>query len=251
MRREILDVCTLIGDAVQAVRPVIDAHGHELHLDVAAGPLYVEGDASRLLQVLENLLNNAAKYTRPRGKIWLTVKREDDEVVLRVRDSRRGIPKEMLDAIFELFVQAENTLDRSAGSMGVGLTLVRTLVRLHGGKVTARSNGVDQGSVFVVRLPLSAKPPEALHEPSPERSSVGDTRIVIVEDNVDSRRMLEALLRLDGYGVLRCGRRGAAGVGADSAPRRTSRWWILDSRVSTGIRWPVVFAKSSKEPTCG
>ena len=201
MRFEILDVCTLIGDAVQAVRPVIDAHGHELVLNVATSPLYVEGDASRLLQVLENLLNNAAKYTRPRGKIWLTVKREDDEVLLRVRDSGQGIPKEMLDAIFELFVQAENTLDRSAGGMGVGLTLVRTLVHLHGGRVTAHSDGVDQGSEFVVRLPLSTKAPPASDAPSPGRSNSGDTRIVIVEDNADSRGMLEALLRLDGYQV--------------------------------------------------
>ena len=191
----------MIGDAVQAVRPVIDAHGHELVLNVATSPLYVEGDASRLLQVLENLLNNAAKYTRPRGKIWLTVKREDDEVLLRVRDSGQGIPKEMLDAIFELFVQAENTLDRSAGGMGVGLTLVRTLVHLHGGRVTAHSDGVDQGSEFVVRLPLSTKAPPASDAPSPGRSNSGDTRIVIVEDNADSRGMLEALLRLDGYQV--------------------------------------------------
>ncbi len=201
MRREILDVCTLIGDAVQAVRPVIDSHGHELILDVAPGPLCVEGDASRLLQVLENLLNNAAKYTHPGGKIWLTVRQEDDEVVLRVRDSGQGIPQEMLDAIFELFVQAENTLDRSAGGMGVGLTLVRTLVHLHGGQVTAHSDGVNQGSEFVVRLPLSQKALESREAVPRGPQRVGDTRIVIVEDNADSRRMLEALLRLDGYQV--------------------------------------------------
>lgn len=201
MRKEILDACTLISDAVQAVRPVIDSHGHELILDVAAGPLCVEGDASRLLQVLENLLNNAAKYTQPRGKIWLTLKKEDDEIVLRVRDSGQGIPQDMLDAIFELFVQAENTLDRSAGGMGVGLTLVRTLVHLHGGKVTAHSEGINQGSEFIVRLPLSARAPEPRDPPPPGPWRAADTRIVIVEDNFDSRTMLEALLRLDGYQV--------------------------------------------------
>ncbi len=201
MRREVLDICTLVSDAVQAVRPIIDAHGHQLTIEVAHGPLCVEGDASRLLQVLENLLNNAAKYTHTGGKIWLSLKKEDGEVVLRVRDSGQGIEKKMLDSIFELFVQAENTLDRASGGMGVGLTLVRTLVHLHGGHVTAYSAGLNQGSEFVVRLPLSTKLPEPRDPPPPGPLRAADTRIVIVEDNVDSRTMLEAILRLDGYQV--------------------------------------------------
>ena len=201
MRREVLDICTLVGDAVQAVRPVIDAHGHHLEVNVTPDPLLVEGDASRLLQVLENLLNNAAKYTPPNGHLWLTLRKEDDEAVVRVRDSGQGIPSEMLESIFELFVQAENTLDRSSGGMGVGLTLVRTLVQLHGGRVTAHSAGLNKGSEFIVRLPLTAKPPEPREAPAPGPLRAVDTRIVIVEDNADSRAMLEALLRLDGYQV--------------------------------------------------
>lgn len=201
MRREVLDVCTLVGDAVQAVRPVIDAHGHHLEVNVSPDPLYVEGDPSRLLQVLENLLNNSAKYTPAGGHLWLTLSQEADEAVIRVRDSGQGIPRDMLDAIFELFVQAENTLDRAAGGMGVGLTLVRTLVNLHGGRVSAQSAGLNKGSEFTVRLPLTVKRPEPREPSAPGPLRAIDTRIVIVEDNVDSRTMLEALLRLDGYQV--------------------------------------------------
>lgn len=201
MRRETLDLCTLVNDATQAVRPMIDALGHQLVVDIAEGPLCVEGDAARLLQIQENLLSNAAKYTQPGGKIVFSIRKEDNEAILRVQDSGIGIRTDMLEAIFDLFVQSEDTLDRSTGGMGVGLTLVRTLVELHGGKITAHSQGAGQGSEFIVRLPLTSKPLAASDECANGNERTGSAHILIVEDNDDSRKMLECYLRLDGYDV--------------------------------------------------
>jgi len=213
IRKEVVDLGTLVEDAVQAVQPLIESRGHALSLMIEQGPLYVEGDASRLQQIQQNLLTNAAKYTPPGGKILLSVRREESEAVLRVRDSGKGIPHDMLETIFELFVQSEATLDRSDGGMGVGLTLVRTLVELHGGTVTAHSGGLNRGSEFVVRLPLSMRQPtlEEKKSKGPSKSNSTDTRIVIVEDNADSRKMLEAFLRLDGYKV-RAAKDGCEGL---------------------------------------
>lgn len=202
MRREVLDLRSLVSDAVHAVQPLINARGHQLTVDVPDEPILVEGDPSRLLQIQINLLNNAARYTHTEGKISLSLRKTDDEAQLRVRDSGKGIAPDMLETIFELFVQGDDTLDRTSGGMGVGLTLVRTLVELHGGRVTASSDGPDRGSEFVVRLPLTTKP-SAQHDgqSSPANSNVADTHILVVEDNADSRSMLEASLRLDGYQV--------------------------------------------------
>lgn len=203
IRRQIIDLTQLVDDAVQAVQPLIDSRNHQLQIDVPNGPVFIEGDPARLLQIQENLLTNAAKYTPLNGKIWLSLLQEQGEAVIRVRDSGRGIPPHMLESIFELFVQSENTLDRSDGGMGLGLTLVQILVHMHGGRVTAHSEGVNRGSEFVVRLPLTAARPShaniAVHSTVPVDSR--HQRILIVEDNDDSRDMLEALLKMDGYSV--------------------------------------------------
>lgn len=199
IRKEAIDLRELIDDAVSAIRPQIDANGHELKVETVPGEVCVEGDATRLLQILENLLANAAKYTPRGGKIHLALLKEDGEAVLRVRDNGRGIPRHMLESIFEMFVQSEESLDRSKGGMGIGLTLVRTLVELHGGRIKAYSPGKDQGSEFVVRLPLLNDPPPKQCEDESAREKPMQKHIVIVEDNDDSRQMMESLLKLEGH----------------------------------------------------
>ena len=160
----------------------------------------VMGDAARLQQIQVNLLNNASKYTPPGGNLWLNVCRQGDEAVIRVRDTGEGIPPHMLESIFDLFVQNDKTLDRADGGMGVGLTLVRTLVAMHGGTVTARSEGAGRGSEFVVRLPLAIGQEPATMPEEPSKLPAG-RRVLIVEDNADSREMLAQLLRMDGCNV--------------------------------------------------
>jgi two-component system CheB/CheR fusion protein len=202
MRRQIVDLTQLVEDAAQAVRPVVESRNHALHIHLPPGPLCIEGDPARVLQIQENLLVNAAKYTPMGGRIDLTLSQENGEAVIRVRDNGKGIPSHMLEAIFDLFAQRDETLDRADGGMGLGLTLVRNLVELHRGKVTAHSEGVGKGSEFVVRLPLAdalllGQPcggDEILEPARPQR-------IVVVEDNDDSRLMLQTLLKLDGHDV--------------------------------------------------
>jgi two-component system CheB/CheR fusion protein len=202
LRDEVVDLVPLAHEAVEAVAPLVRQRGHEILVDLDEGPLCVKGDAARLLQVQENLLSNAAKYTPPGGRIWLTVRREQNKAVIRVRDSGVGIRSDMLDKIFGLFVQAESTLDRSFGGMGVGLTLVQTLVRMHKGKVWATSAGPGKGSEFTVEFPLTEERPD----PLPANEVVADptpgVKVIIVEDNIDSRMMLQSLLTLDGHRVL-------------------------------------------------
>jgi signal transduction histidine kinase len=156
---EHLDVRGIAEHAVASVQPLIERRKHVLSVSLPGEPVWVKGDPTRLEQVIVNLLTNAAKYTDEGGRIWLTVKQEEDEVelVLRVRDTGVGIAPELLPSIFDLFTQAPRTPDRSQGGLGIGLSLVQKLVELHGGKVAAHSAGLGQESEFVVRLPaLSA-----------------------------------------------------------------------------------------------
>jgi len=204
IRREVIDLTSLAGNAVEAVRSVIDSRGHRVDVQVPDEPVYVEGDAARLLQIQENLLTNAAKYTPPGGQIWLTISAEEKGAVIRVRDNGEGITPDICKKIFDLFVQADKTLERSDGGMGVGLTLVRMLVKLHGGSIEAFSEGARKGSEFVVRLPLTAKRPDTTKFAEPARGGT-NSHVLIVEDNADSRRMLETLLRLDGFVVTTAG----------------------------------------------
>jgi signal transduction histidine kinase len=194
-------VAEVVAAAVETSRPLIEALRHDLVLDITAEPLWVRGDFARLTQVLANLLNNAAKYTEPGGRIVLALERCDDDVVLRVTDTGIGIRPESLATIFELFAQVDRTLDRAQGGLGVGLTLVQRLVELHGGNVQASSTGPGQGAEFVVRLPL---------QPGMEQTSVestgsapgartGGCRILLVDDNVDSAQTMATLLRMEGH----------------------------------------------------
>jgi two-component system CheB/CheR fusion protein len=200
LRRQIVDLRTVAKDAADAVRAQMDAQGVRFAIDLDDGPLSVDGDPARLLQIHVNLLSNAAKYTPKGGHVELSARREGEHAIIRVRDDGAGIPRDMLDSIFDLFVQAQNTLDRSAGGLGVGLTLVRSLVTMHGGTVVAQSDGEGRGTEVVVRLPLvsaEATTP-APHEWSAVKTPSND-RVLVVEDNADSREMLCRLLERAGF----------------------------------------------------
>lgn len=187
LRKERLDLAALVQNAVSAIRPAIETRGHELSVTAVPGYLFVDADATRIEQVVVNLLNNAAKYTEPGGAVSVRLDREVENgvaiAVLRVRDTGRGIPVHMLEKVFDVFVQVSPTLDRNGG-MGMGLTLVKRLVELHGGSVLAYSDQPGKGSEFVVRLPLTAaleaRPDAALIDAS-SPSLVDNRRIVLVE----------------------------------------------------------------------
>jgi signal transduction histidine kinase len=153
LHQERLEMRGIVERAIESARSLIDGRKHELSVSLPAEPIWLHGDPSRLEQVVVNLLNNAAKYTDEGGQLWLNVKQEGSEVVLRVRDTGVGIAPELLPRIFDLFTQADRTLDRSQGGLGIGLSLVEKLVELHGGAVAAHSAGLGQGSEFIVRLP--------------------------------------------------------------------------------------------------
>lgn len=200
IRKEPVDLVPLVGQTIEAVRPMVDTRRHSVKFEHPAEPVCAEGDRVRISQIVENLLTNAAKYTPDGGTICVSLRRDGGRILLSVRDNGRGIPADMLQSIFDLFVQSDNTLDRAEGGMGVGLTLVRSLVELHDGTITARSDGPGKGSEFVVSLPPSSEARAASPVPLPAAQLSG-TRVLIVEDNPDSREMLKALLELDGFDV--------------------------------------------------
>ena len=200
--KDALDVREVVHEAVEQVRPLIDARRHELHCEIASGTLRVEGDRTRLIQVVSNILNNAAKYTAPGGCIVLSAGIESDCVRVAVRDNGQGIDPPILPYIFDLFIQAERTPDRSQGGLGLGLALVKSLAVLHGGRVEAHSDGLGKGSEFVVYLPCLAEAPEA-SMPQLDMQSRGTRglKVLVVDDNVDAAQMLATLLEMNGYEV--------------------------------------------------
>ena len=201
---EPLELAAVVGQAVEIARPLIDSRRHHLSLSVPKTPLRVSGDATRLAQIVANLLNNAAKYTDEGGQIHIAVERVGDAAVLRVRDTGVGLSREMLDSVFDLFMQVDRSLDRSQGGLGIGLTLVRRLVELHGGSVEARSDGPGAGSEFTVRLPALTEVPIAAPPapPSPLPTVNGILRrALVVDDNVDAARSLAMLLKISGHEV--------------------------------------------------
>ncbi len=207
LQTEPVELADVLARAVETCRPLIDQRRHRLAVAPPPGPLRVDGDAVRLAQVVGNLLNNAAKYTEEGGQIWLSAAREGDEAVVRVRDSGMGIPAEMIGSVFDLFTQVDRSLDRSQGGLGIGLTLVRQLVEMHGGQVEAHSDGPGRGSEFVVRLPalaaeaVSEAPPPAPAGP-PARGP--GRRVLVVDDNWDAAESLALLLEVAGHQVRTC-----------------------------------------------
>lgn len=202
LRREPVDLLTIVAHAAETSRPLVENRGHQLVVSVPRGPVYVEGDPTRLEQVLINLLSNAARYTEPGGRIWLNVECEGETATLRVRDTGRGIPQDMLQDIFGLFTQVDTTLDRSAGGLGLGLTLVKRLVEMHGGQVTAFSEGPGRGSEFTLHFPRfhpHAAPPAELPAPEPVMTAVRSLRVLVVDDNVDASQTLSDLLEIWGH----------------------------------------------------
>jgi CheY-like chemotaxis protein/two-component sensor histidine kinase len=207
LRKVRVELGEAVARAVETARPLIAARRHELSVSLPDEPIPLEADAARLEQVLANLLNNAAKYTETGGRIAIEAHREGEAAVVRVRDNGIGIAPELLPRIFDLFTQADRSLDRSQGGLGIGLTLVRSLVEMHGGRITAASAGVGKGSEFVVRLPLGS--PEALDEtegtghPGPPLESVEarPKRVLVVEDNIDGARLMVRLLQSRGHQI--------------------------------------------------
>jgi two-component system CheB/CheR fusion protein len=200
LRRRVLDLCSVVREASEAVRGQFEARGIQLITEIEPRPLFVDGDPARLQQIQVNLLNNAVKYTPRGGQVSLVTRREGGWAVISVRDDGVGIGKEMLDSVFDLFVQASRTLDRAAGGLGVGLTLVRSLVSMHGGTVSAHSDGEGRGAEFVVRLPLAITPALQDEEtPSRRRPLPQSARVVVVEDNADSRDLLCEVLIHAGF----------------------------------------------------
>jgi signal transduction histidine kinase len=200
-----LDLGSVVARAVETSRPLIDAHRHQLIVTVPELPVRVEGDRARLTQVIANLLNNAAKYQNEGGTIALTVEREGGTAVIRVRDRGIGIAPEMLSEIFELFSQGERTLDRALGGLGIGLSLVRTVVELHGGTVSAGSDGLGRGSEFTIRLPCLLQELDGYRpREDGDDAELPDCiphRILVVDDSRDSAESLSKLLRLGGHEV--------------------------------------------------
>jgi PAS domain S-box-containing protein len=204
LRKERVELATVVNNAVEGSRPLIEKWGHELTVKLPSEPVYLDADLTRLAQVLLNLLNNAAKYTEQGGRIWLTAEKDGGQVVIRVKDTGIGIPQEMLPRIFEMFTQVDRSLERSQGGLGIGLTLVQSLVEMHGGTVKVHSDGPGKGSEFVVRLPLATQA-----EDRGAQGTTGDRpaaapakcRILVVDDNQDSADSLAMLLRIMGNEV--------------------------------------------------
>jgi signal transduction histidine kinase len=204
LRKERLDLAAAVRQAEEMCRPLISARRHELTVTLPEQPVHVEGDFTRLTQVIANLLNNAAKYTDEGGKVWLTLEKAADRAVFRVRDNGRGLDAEALKGLFNLFYQADRNLDRAGGGLGLGLSLVRSLVQMHGGTVEAFSAGRGKGSEFVVCLPCLPTPPPApgVAVPDPQAPAGRSVRVLVVDDNHDSARSMAVLLELDGHDVV-------------------------------------------------
>lgn len=196
LRRNEVELSSVIQQAVEVARPHIDAAGHRLSIELPDPPVYLNADRTRLAQVFGNLLNNSSKYTRPEGSISLKAKRDGDEVVVTVKDNGAGIPPDKLDSIFDMFMQVDRTAERSQGGLGIGLTLVKRLVEMHGGSIEPRSAGEGMGSEFVVTLPILSEPTAAARDGSGVARESVQRRILIVDDNRDSADSLAMLLEI-------------------------------------------------------
>jgi len=214
LRNERIELSAAVRIALEASRPLIERGQHILTVRIPPEPIFLHADLARLAQVLSNLLNNAAKYTRPGGHIWLCAERNDGHVKLRVRDNGMGIPPAMLRRIFDMFTQVGGTSDHQQGGLGIGLTLVKRLVEMHGGQVEARSEGESRGSEFILTLPtVSGEEAQPAPAPAQPAAVVQPRRILVVDDNRDAAESLSMLLHARGHDV-RVAYDGLEAVGA-------------------------------------
>ncbi len=219
LRQESIELSTAINNAIEASRPLIETAGHSLTVSIPKHPVIVNGDLARLSQVFSNLLNNAARYTPSGGQIVLTVTRDDNQAAVSVRDTGIGISSDKIQHVFEMFMQGDTSLERQHSGLGIGLTLVQRLIELHGGDVVAKSDGLDRGCEFVVRLPVFSaieerSPPS--DKPAPHRKI--DCRVLVVDDNKDSANSLAMMLEAKGCRV-RTAYDGVEGVKAAASFR--------------------------------
>jgi CheY-like chemotaxis protein/two-component sensor histidine kinase len=194
LRKERVDLATVFAHALETSQPLIEAGGHTVTASFPPAPLWLDADPVRIAQVLSNLLNNAAKYMDRGGNIQVAAERRGDEAVVRIRDEGIGIAPEHLPHVFDLFSQIDRSLNRSQSGLGIGLALVRSLVEMHGGQIEANSEGLDQGSEFIVALPLAPPQPERATQPdAPASALLSSCRILVVDDNRDAADTLALL----------------------------------------------------------
>jgi PAS domain S-box-containing protein len=203
LHRSVVKLQEVIGQGIDTAEPHVRAKGHELRVEMTQVPLYVHVDPVRIAQVVGNVLNNAAKYTHSHGRIRLALDAEDGHAVISVEDDGIGIPQDKLGSIFDLFVQVDRSSDHAGGGLGLGLTLAKNLVEIHGGTIEAKSEGLGKGSTFVIRLPLAVEPALERTGPGDERAAPEPRprRILVVDDNQDAAETLAQLLRLGGQDV--------------------------------------------------
>ena len=195
-----IELAAVVSQAVETCRPLAESMNHQLAIRLPTHPVYLNGDLARLAQVFGNLLNNACKYTPPGGSISLAAEQQQDTVVVSVRDNGRGIPTEMLSRVFQMFTQAHDSRDEAQAGLGIGLTLVRRFVELHGGAVEARSEGPNRGSEFVVVLPILLDPIDPAESPPKQPPKLrARLRILVVDDNRDAAVSFVALLEMFGH----------------------------------------------------
>jgi PAS domain S-box-containing protein len=202
LRHDRVRLADVLENARETAQPLIERSGHSLSMSLPAEPLYLQGDRARLSQVFSNLLNNAANYTPPRGSIALTAERQGGTLTVSVKDNGIGIPHAMLPRIFDLFTQVDRSLERTFGGLGIGLTIVRRLVEMHGGTIEARSEGRGKGSEFIVRLPAALWIPE--DDAIPDQDGPGASRgrtVLVVDDNRDAATTLGMVLEVMGHQV--------------------------------------------------
>jgi CheY-like chemotaxis protein/two-component sensor histidine kinase len=203
LRKETVDVASIVSGAATTVRPLVEEKHHELILEMSDKPIYVLADPTRAEQIVMNLLTNAAKYTKNGGRVTVRATTDANEALIEVIDTGIGLPPELLNRVFDLFAQADRTLDRSEGGLGIGLTVAQKLAEMHGGIITADSEGLGKGSKFTVRLPISRQTPEGGKE-SHRNESISlqlPQKVLVVDDNRDTAISCARLLRGMGHDV--------------------------------------------------